>query len=289
MLVATGCTRVATRLGLVDGRAVVRQALDAGFIREHPGAGGFDLTVLHRGLGGAAPLHVYIEGDGHAWRTRYRPARDPTPRDPLALRLAMADPAPAVAYVARPCQYLDAAARATCPPRYWTSHRYAPEVVAALAEVLRDLVRRHGATAKPVVIGYSGGGAIALLLAARGAPASAVVTVAANLDLGAWTGLHGVSPLTGSLDPAREPAASAVLQLHLVGERDRIVPPAIARSFAAASGLPAAAVRVVPGFDHHCCWARAWRRLWRDAVAPVLADAQTRAVGDLHQLKHRLY
>lgn len=288
MLVATGCTRVATRLGLVDGRAVVREALAAGFGHEPARAGGFELTVLHRGLGRSAkPLHVYIEGDGHAWRTRHRPSRDPTPRDPVALRLAMADPAPAVAYIGRPCQYL--ADVSGCPRRYWTSHRYAPEVVAALAEVVRDLAARHGARGQPVLVGYSGGGALAVLLAARGAPASAVVTVAANLDLAAWTSLHGVSPLSGSLDPAQERAAGAIPQRHLVGERDRVVPPSVVRAFAAATGLPVAAVRVVPGFDHHCCWAREWPRLWRRMVAGLVGAGDVEPVGDLHQHHGRLY
>lgn len=51
-------------------------------------------------------LRVYIEGDGHAWQSRTRPSADPTPHNPVGLRLALADPSPApLLYLARPCQY----------------------------------------------------------------------------------------------------------------------------------------------------------------------------------------
>ena len=57
-------------------------------------------------------LRVYIEGDGHAWESRTRPASDPTPRNPVALDLAMADPGTdPVLYLARPCQRTDGTAQ----------------------------------------------------------------------------------------------------------------------------------------------------------------------------------
>lgn len=67
-------------------------------------------------------LRVYIEGDGHAWESRTRPSTNPTPRNPVALRLAMADPgADTVLYLARPCQYVQGEDRRQCSNRYWTS------------------------------------------------------------------------------------------------------------------------------------------------------------------------
>ena len=36
-------------------------------------------------------LTLYLEGDGFAWINSRRPSPDPTPLDPLALRLALAD------------------------------------------------------------------------------------------------------------------------------------------------------------------------------------------------------
>ena len=85
----------------------------------------------------------------------------------------------------------------------------------------------------------------------------AVVTVAGNLDVGAWTREHGYAPLTGSLDPAlRPPLPSRVAQLHLLAGRDESVPPAITES---AIAQQAGAQRwLFPDFDHTCCWTTVW-------------------------------
>ena len=56
-------------------------------------------------------VHVYIEGDGYAWATTTDPSDDPTPINPLALRLAAVDDAPNVLYLARPCQFRPAGTR----------------------------------------------------------------------------------------------------------------------------------------------------------------------------------
>ncbi len=246
-----------------------------GLRRELLSAGRFRVLALRRGRG--ARLHVYLEGDGRAWARHRRVARDPTPRDPIAARLAAADPAPAVAYLARPCQF-GTASTAPCSPRYWSSHRYAPEVIAGLDQALDALADAAGAR-RLVLIGYSGGGTVAALLAARRPDVVALITVAANLDHRAWTRLHGDSPLTGSLNPGDRPEALAGLpQVHLAGAEDRNVPPALARGFVERLGTGAPAdLLVVPGFDHRCCWARDWPRLLATALARISASPAPRS------------
>src|SRR5688572_10600343 len=96
-----------------------------GFARVPLRVGKFDLFALVRQPAAAETLAIYIEGDGAPWAAHY-PPRDPTPREPIALALAAADPAPALAWLARPCQYLDALALAGCDPAYWTGRRFAP-------------------------------------------------------------------------------------------------------------------------------------------------------------------
>lgn len=215
-------------------------------------------------------LTVYIEGDGLAWVTTSQPSDDPTPREPVALQMAIAQPRGTAAYLARPCQYtmgMRASARA-CVQRYWTNERFAEPVVQAQSQALDELKRRHGAT-RLVLVGYSGGGAVAALLAARRTDVLALVTVAGNLDHRTWTTLHGVRPLDGSLNPLDEAyKLTRLAQWHLVGGQDRVVPVQVARSFVDRLGdAPRARLMVEPGFDHSCCWASQWPRLWESLTS----------------------
>ena len=216
-------------------------------------------------LGPEGTLTVYIEGDGFAWISGSQPSDDPTPREPVALQMALAQPQGEAAYLARPCQYTmgSSASARVCAQRYWTDERFAPQVIHAESQALDELKRRRGAS-RLILVGYSGGGAVAALLAARRTDVDALVTVAGNLDHRAWAGLHGARPLQGSLNPIDEAHKLVHLaQWHLAGAQDRVVPPQIARSFVERLGAaPMAVLAVEPGFDHACCWAREWPRLW---------------------------
>ena len=109
----------------------------AGWVGENFTAGRFTLRGYRpriRAEGGA--LAVYIEGDGVAWVSPTVRSSDPTPDDTLTLQLAMLDPTPNRLYLARPCQFLPPRELAACSPDYWTSHRYAPEIVAALNDAI---------------------------------------------------------------------------------------------------------------------------------------------------------
>ncbi len=226
-------------------------------------AGQFSLRVyLPARIAPDAELTLYIEGDGFAWVTANRPSLDPTPRTPVALQLALAQPGGNAAYLGRPCQYVGVET-AGCDRRYWTGARFAPELVAAM-DVAVDRVKARFGAERLVLVGYSGGGAVATLLAARRSDVTLLVTVAGNLDHRAWTRLHRLSPLSASLNPADwRSSLGGVRQWHLAGAEDRVIPPQISRDFVA--GLPGqsrAQVRVMPGYDHHCCWAQDWAELW---------------------------
>lgn len=246
-----------------DGRraAALAAAQSAGLEPRLIAADAFDLSArLRRGGKTGGRLAVFIEGDGNAWETRFRPSADPTPRRPVALELATRSGLPAVAYLARPCQEVPEGRRRNCHVAFWTSHRFAPDVVAATGQALDRLKAAAGADSL-LLVGFSGGAAVALLAASERSDVAAVVTVSGVLDHRAWTTLHEVTPLAGSLDPRdRLDRLAAVPQVHVVGSDDTVVPPALVRDFAGriiARGGTAPVVEVA-GADHNCCWANQW-------------------------------
>lgn len=217
--------------------------------------GPFDIFALGRLRPNTEPLIIYLEGDGAPWLSPYHPPRDPTPVTPTVLNLAMADPSPAVVYLGRPCQYLSSDAQAQCDPAYRDEARFAPEVLHAYQHILDQLKQRTGAQALHLV-GYSGGGVLAALLAARRTDVAHWSSIGAPLALATWTTRQKISPLSRSLDPDMDTPAPPP-GFHWIGARDDIVPPVIVQEFVARHG---GHVRIVPGFTHDCCWVESWPR-----------------------------
>lgn len=239
-------------------------ASDGGWLAVTLPAGMFDLVAyLPTMPSRAETLTVYIEGDGFAWISGSQPSADPTPRDPLTLRLALAHPEGNSVYLARPCQYVDAETSG-CSNRYWTEKRFAPEVIAATNQAI-DLLKHKFGASQLTLVGYSGGGAVAALAAARRTDVERLVTVAGNLDQRAWTTYHRIRPLTDSLNPSDEIGAlQEVRQWHFVGGKDRNITPELVRGFA--NRFPEnlrPVVLVEPEFDHQCCWVENWPRLFQ--------------------------
>lgn len=172
-------------------------------------------------------LRVYIEGDGRAWITSRTVSDDPTPIKSIVPTLALSDPAPAV-YMARPCQFV---MTANCSQSLWTTERFSRKVIQAHSETLDTLKSKYGVQAFELV-GYSGGGAVALLLAASRNDVAQVQTIAGNIDTQAWTSLKELAPLTGSLNPADFTDRLAELpQRHLIGLNDTVVPPEVGHAY----------------------------------------------------------
>ncbi len=271
-------------------------------------AGGFQIALWMAPVTPSpARLSIYIEGDGLAWVSPSQPSDDPTPIDPVALRLALAQPTGRAVYVARPCQYGDASSHSgasgasgapsasdassasngsstsdassasndsstsdasgasglSCGRMYWTTHRFSPAVVESIDQIVSRLKQRSGAE-HLTLIGYSGGGAIAALVAARRHDVDRLITVAGNLEPREWVREKGLQPLEGSLDPSDDiQALGAIRQWHFVGGRDTTVPPHLTEDFAdrfAPSMKPK--VIAIDDFGHACCWADHWSELW---------------------------
>lgn len=218
-------------------------------------------------------LTVYIEGDGLAWLDRTQPSADPTPLNPVGLELALRHPQGAAAYLARPCQYVESSDRLNCRKDFWTSARFAPEVIAASDQAVGELMHRVGAT-RLILVGYSGGGAVAALVAARRNDVVRLVTVAGNLDHRVWTEMHHVAPLTGSLNAADAwPTLALIPQRHYVGGRDENVSRAVVEAYVRHFPLDQQPeIEVVPDFDHVCCWVEQWGSIWQKGTDRFRAE-----------------
>lgn len=217
-------------------------------------AGKFKLFSLMPNTQPAAEtLTVFIEGDGLAWVSRSKPSFDPTPINPVSLNLALQfSTSDAIAYLARPCQYI-IDKNSNCIQQYWTSHRFSAEVIQAHSMAIDKLKTLSGST-KLRLIGYSGGGAVASLLAAQRVDVTELITLAGNLDHQAWTAYHGLSPLYGSQNPLDiKDQITHIPQLHLFGEKDQVIPLQVVQRFLENSS-PNTHVEIIPGADHHCCW-----------------------------------
>jgi hypothetical protein len=239
----------------------------AGLKRERVDTGSFVVTAFSRISRPDAPLDLYIEGDGLAWISRSEPSLDPTPREATGLALAAADPAPNVVYLARPCQFTPMTMNPRCGVPYWTGKRFAPEVVASMNEAVSQIATR--APGQPInLVGYSGGGALVVLIAARRTDIASIRTVAGNLDDEFVNRLHQVSPMPESKNPIDFASRIASIpQVHFSGADDTVVPPVVAQRFVDATGRRCAQARTVPDVTHGGDWSSRWPALL--AIVPA--------------------
>jgi dienelactone hydrolase len=259
MLVIAGCSTIS----VLGGRSCRADAIanKAGFEKEYIEAGNFTLLTYKKITKPGESVRIYIEGDGNAWETKRRLSDDPTPRQPIALYLASDDPSANIVYIARPGQFSQNDYMA-CDPAYWSSKRFSPEVIDSFNEVI-DKVKTVAGAPSIELVGYSGGGAIAVLAAAKRSDVAALRTVAGNLDHKALCEYHRVSALKGSLNPIDSAAAiKKIPQRHFVGSKDSVVPAPIARSFVDRQGNGKLdRVTVVNGATHSKGWPERWKDL----------------------------
>ena len=228
------------------------------------------------GGGGKLPVMVVFEADGAAWRLRgYLPPSNPTPHRAvgaeIASALAHAFVKNTVLYVGRHCQFVSpesSSFQAQCLRNHlWTTGRFGEKVVQDMSWLLDTLKTDElgDQDRRLILIGFSGGGTLATLVAMRRSDAACLVTFAAPLDLAAWVAWHGLTPLTESLDPAD--ALHALVRVRhrgfWFGGQDRVVPPAAFGRLGLSDTLRAH-LHVAEGFGH------APADLWIDAAADHL-------------------
>jgi len=229
---------------------------------------------LHRVLSGegdkrGSNLHVYLAGDGVPWRSGHRVSVDPSPRNPIMLKMMALDEKSRV-YVGRPCYHQVKDPR--CVPALWTDSRYSEEVVASMDAV----ISRYADSFQGIVLfGHSGGATLAMLLASKRDDVVAVVTIAGNLDIEGWTKFHQFDRLNNSLNPVlQKPLSVSVVQHHYIGSEDSVIPRSVHRE--AVEYQYQISPILVPGYDHNCCWEDRWPQILRELDESLKSPSDNR-------------
>ena len=201
-------------------------------------------------------LKVYIEGDGLAWITRNTISENPSPINATAIKLMNQDSDKCKVYLARPCQFITSN---KCDKKYWTSHRFSSEVLKSYEESL-DYLKSKYENKSFTLIGYSGGGAIATLLASKKDDIKMLITIAGNLDTDKWTSYHKITKLDGSLNPSSySNKLKNIKQYHLIGEKDGIIPQEIFLSYLSKFDKKDKISHRFFNTDHNCCWEKSYK------------------------------
>lgn len=242
---------------------ILKVAHEKHFVRESIQMPFFKLVTFSNITSQDSPLIIYLEGDGHSRHSRYELSKDPTPHQPLGLELALSDPRPNVVYIARPGQY-PVAGDIRCDSKYWSTHRFSKEVIESTNKVIDYFKAQiNHQNTRVQLIGFSGGGGLAILVAAQRLDVSSIITLAGDLDIVAMTAYHNTAPLTGSLNPIDfAPHLSHIPQCHFVGKKDKIVPLKIAQGYLKASRSESQAVQIqLIDATHQKGWSTKWPEL----------------------------
>ena len=128
---------------------------------------------------------------------------------------------------------------------------------------INDVINKVNNNQKFSLIGYSGGGGIAVLVAARNPMVKDIITIAGNLDHRAFTDYHKVTPMAGSLNPINyAKSIKHIPQWHISGGKDHIVPPFIAEKYVAESASLCVKQKTFPNIDHRSGWDKVWESIY---------------------------
>ncbi|HAX91257.1 MAG TPA: alpha/beta hydrolase, partial [Rhodospirillaceae bacterium] len=143
--------------------------------------------------------------------------------------------------------------------------RFAPEVIASVDQTITALVGKN-MTPTIDLVGYSGGGAVAVLVAAQRRDVRSIRTIAGNLDHEAVNALHEVSRMAGSLNAIDVAGRVATIpQIHFSGSADDIVPSSVAQRFLERAASPCVRTETVRGASHEEGWHVVWPALLKHA------------------------
>lgn len=262
-LILGGC--IATTIPTLRTETAQRIAAPAWMIKRDIHAAPYILRAYERIHERGGVANLYIEGDGIVGKYSSGRNADFTPVNPVALHLASKDNAQNLIYLARPCQYNGRIEYPhTCSNEEWQTNRFSQEVIESYNTALNEISRRYGIKGFNI-IGYSGGAAIATMLAGSRRDILSVRTVAGIMDNTAYAQVADDFPISATRS-ATEHASDLVKipQYHFVGGQDNTVTPSVLSTYLRAMP-PTNCVQtlLVQEAEHEAGWVDKWPELLR--------------------------
>ena len=219
-------------------------------------SGKFTLTTYQKIKDPKGIVVFYIEGDGFAFVDSNRISHNPTPLRPMLLELATLDNRDNIVYLARPCQYTDLKLDKACTNYYWTCARMSKDIVISITGVIQQIAQNREVS----LVGFSGGGGIAILVAPYISKLKNIITIAGNLDIEAFADSHNAIKMSNSFNPlAFVNYVKNIPQIHISGSQDKVVPSLIAQKFTKKIGKCAKHI-VVHNATHGNGWSNVWQK-----------------------------
>ena len=186
------------------------------FVQQNIKTSDFEIFTYQKITSDTQPIHIYIEGDGHAFDARGIPTHDPTPHNTFLRNLSASDTHPNVAYIARPCQYNMSD---KCTQSDWTDGRFSQKIIDNISQTIKQIAQNRPL----ILIGYSGGALLSGLIIQQNPDINVQewITIAGVLNHNDWTSYFGDKPLNKSIDLYTLPH---VQQKHYIAEKDSVVP-----------------------------------------------------------------
>lgn len=234
-------------------------AINNSFKKELVKSDNFLITTYQKIQDHTQPIVFYIEGDGLPQKGGFL-TDNPTPIKQMLIKLAVLDKRPNVVYVGRLCQYTPMELNPKCKQNYWGSERFSIETV----NVINDIIAKISQNKPYSLIGFSGGGTIATLIAAQDKNVKDIITLAGNLDTDEFLKLQGLPGyFINSINPVKIAGKiNHIPQLHISGGADSRVPKIILDNYLAASGSSTCVQsKIYSGIAHQGAWYKIWQEI----------------------------
>lgn len=251
-------------IGCISDQARINKAIDLaikGDFESQIISGKFPIQIFYQNHKSRHVI-IYLEGDGLVINKYGEAAKNPTPTDPVALRLAIVDQRKISKIVInRPFHYIK---NINANSKYWTTARYSDEIIQAILNSIKVCKKQFGFETIEIVA-YSGGAAVALLLVPHLPNITKITTFAGNLDHVSWAKYHEAQPLFESLDPLKNKNILAKIpQVHFVGESDDNTTVELGLGYQQKVGSNNVKIVQVPGFNHD---SNNWPEIWQSVLA----------------------